>query len=111
MVTINKRGLTDLGYRLFLDRYALKDGTRESLAEDDVVLYRPDPVNPKKEVWRVKAVDNGSIELFAGLDSSETLLVPKEHVDKPLELDPKQMWERAAKWASLAEEPDKQVYY
>lgn len=114
MLTVDKRGLTDLGYRLFLDRYALKDGTRESLAEGDVVLYRPDLMNAKKEIGQVKQFDNGSVHIYEDLDWADkvtrpVIVVPKEHVDKPLELDPREMWERAAKWVSLAEEPDKRA--
>lgn len=94
---MDKRGLTDLGYLLFLDRYALKDGKRESLVVGDTVLLK---VDNQKVIGTVTSMDpSNAIVDVDGRDWH----VPIETLDKPLELDPKQMWQRVARAVAEAE--------
>lgn len=94
-----KNPLHDLGYKIFLDRYAQKDMTRATLAEGDTVIVVVDPRTGQREVGTITRFDlpHVTVELKAG-DVIETVA---ERVDKPLETDPAQMLDRVA--AGIAE--------
>jgi ribonucleoside-diphosphate reductase alpha chain len=94
-----KNALHDLGYKIFLDRYAQKDMTRATLAEGDTVIVVVDPRTGQREVGTITRLDlpQVAVELKAG-DVIETVA---ERVDKPLETDPAQMLDRVA--AGIAE--------
>ncbi|MEL6406762.1 MAG: LAGLIDADG family homing endonuclease [Chloroflexota bacterium] len=87
--------LHDLGYKIFLDRYAQKDMTRETLAVGDTVIVVVDGSTGQREVGTVTAINlpNVTIKLKAG-DIVERDI---ENVDKPLETDPSQMMDRVAR--------------
>ena len=90
-----RNALHDLGYKIFLDRYALKDMSRESLAVGDTVIVVVNGKTGQREVGTVTAYDHPSvtIELLDG----EVVTRDIENVDKPLETDPTQMHERVAR--------------
>ncbi|MEL6527905.1 MAG: ribonucleoside-diphosphate reductase, adenosylcobalamin-dependent, partial [Chloroflexota bacterium] len=87
--------LHDLGYKIFLDRYAQKDMTRETLSVGDTVIVVVDGSTGQREVGTVTAINlpNVTIKLKAG-DIVERDI---ENVDKPLETDPAQMMDRVAR--------------
>jgi adenosylcobalamin-dependent ribonucleoside-diphosphate reductase len=91
--------LHDLGYKIFLDRYAQKDMTRSTLAVGDIVIVVVDPQSGQREVGKIAALDapKVTVELLNG----ESMTTDIERIDKPLETLPEQMMERVA--AGIAE--------
>lgn len=86
--------LHELGYKIFLDRYAQKDMTRQTLAVGDTVIVVVDSKTGQREIGTVKAIKlpKVTIELLDG----DVVERDVEHVDKPLETDPGQMMDRVA---------------
>jgi ribonucleoside-diphosphate reductase alpha chain len=86
--------LHELGYKIFLDRYAQKDMKRSTLAVGDTVIVVVNAATGQREIGKVKALDlpNVTIELLDG----EVVRRDLENVDKPLETDPAQMMARVA---------------
>jgi len=93
--------LHDLGYKIFLDRYAQKDMTRNTLAVGDTVIVVVNSQTGQREVGQIKAIDMPTItiELLDG----EVVERDIEHVDKPLETEPEQMMDRVASGVSQVE--------
>lgn len=93
--------LHDLGYKIFLDRYAQKDMTRATLTVGDTVIVVVNPQTGQREVGKVTAIDlpKVTIELLDG----EVVERDIENVDKPLETDPAQMMERVARGVAEVE--------
>ncbi len=91
---MKKNALHELGYKIFLDRYAQKDMTRSTLAVGDTVIVVVDSKTGQREIGHIKALDlpQVTIELLDG----EVVTRDVEHVDKPLETDPGQMMDRVA---------------
>ena len=91
--------LHELGYKIFLDRYAQKDMTRESLTVGDTVIVVVNGDTGQREIGHVTALDlpNVTIELLDG----EMVERDIENVDKPIEVEPEQMMRRVA--AGIAE--------
>lgn len=100
-----RNALHDLGYKIFLDRYAQKDMTRESLAVGDTVIVVVDSMTGQREVGKVTELKRSTvtIELLHG----ETVTRDIEHVDKPLEIEPEQMMDRVAAGIAEVEKTDK----
>lgn len=99
--------LNGLGEKIFLDRYAVKDMTRASLAVNDTVVALVDSKTNQREVGVVTELTppNVTVELRDG----STMIVPIEHVDKPLETHPSQMMDRVARGiASVERTPELQ---
>lgn len=107
---INTYGLTDLGYKIFLDRYALKDLDRSSLQVGDTViavLNDTKDMNGKREVSIITSInkdDTATILTQAGTK----LTIRTEYLDKPLEINPTQLHQRVAKGVASVETGDKQ---
>lgn len=98
--------LHDLGYKIFLDRYAQKDMTRSTLAVGDTVIVVVDSKTGQREVGKVTALNlpQVHIQLLDGTDVSRDI----ENVDKPLETDPAQMMQRVASGiAAVEKSPEK----
>jgi ribonucleoside-diphosphate reductase alpha chain len=89
-----KNQLHDLGYKIFLDRYAQKDMTRKTLAVGDRVIVVVDSKTGQREVGTVTAMalPKVTVQLLDG----EIVERDVEHIDKPLETDPGQMMDRVA---------------
>jgi adenosylcobalamin-dependent ribonucleoside-diphosphate reductase len=96
-----KNQLHDLGYKIFLDRYAQKDMTRSTLAVGDTVIVVVDSKTGQREIGTVRTLNlpEVTIELLDG----EIVKRDLEHVDKPLETDPGQMMDRVAAGIAAAE--------
>ena len=99
--------LNELGYKIFLDRYALKDGTRASLAVGDVVVVVINEQTGQREIGKVVSIQlpKVTVELLEGERVERDL----EHVDKPLETRPEEMMDRVA-WgvAQIELDPEQQ---
>ncbi len=99
--------LHDLGYKIFLDRYAQKDMTRSSLAVGDTVIVVVNAKTGQREIGKVIALDlpQVTVKLLAG----EAVVRDLEHVDKPIETQPEQMMTRVARGvAAIEANPAKQ---
>jgi ribonucleotide reductase alpha subunit len=97
--------LHELGYKIFLDRYALKDVTRKTLKVGDTVIVVVNPQTGQREVGKVTALalPKVTVELLDGEVTERDI----EHVDKPLETDPTQMMARVAKGIAEVEKNTK----
>ncbi len=100
--------LHELGYKIFLDRYALKDMKRQTLAVGDTVIVVVDSKTGQREVGEVTALALPKITVRL-LDGTE-LTRDIEHIDKPVETRPEQMMDRVARGIAQAEKsPEKQA--
>jgi len=99
--------LNDLGEKIFLDRYALKDGKKESVTVGDLVIVAVNLETGQRELGTVTALNDktATIELRDGDVVERTL----EHIDKPLETRPEQMLDRVARGLADMELPAKQA--
>lgn len=77
--------LHDLGYKIFLDRYAQKDMTRETLAVGDIVIVVVNSQTGQREIGKVTAIDLPKVTVK--LNDGEVVERDIENVDKPLETD------------------------
>jgi ribonucleotide reductase alpha subunit/predicted RNA-binding Zn-ribbon protein involved in translation (DUF1610 family) len=86
--------LHELGYKIFLDRYAQKDMTRKTLAVGDTVIVVIDSKTGQREIGTVTemALPKVTVKLRDG----EMVVREVENVDKPLETEPEQMMDRVA---------------
>ncbi len=100
-----KNTLNDLGYKIFLDRYAVKDMTRSTLKVGDRVIVLVNPATGQREVGTVTAMalPNVTVELLDGTVTERTI----EQVDKPLETEPGQMLDRVARGLASVEKTAK----
>jgi len=101
-------GLGPLGYKIFLDRYALKDMTKKSIAPGDTVVVVIDKKTGQREIGTVTARNDSTVvvELRDGGSIQQAI----EHVDKPLETHPAQMVARVARGiAEIETSTDKQA--
>ena len=99
--------LHELGYKIFLDRYAQKDMTRSTLAIGDRVIVVINAKTGQREIGTVSAIDlpRVTVELLDG----EQVVRDLEHVDKPIETEPAQMMDRVAFGVAATEvDPAKQ---
>lgn len=101
--------LSDIGYRIFLDRYAKKDIRRESMLEGSIVLACVDPQRGHREVGRIveRRGDDVVVE-FGENGTSRRVNFSYERLDRPIELDPREMHDRvASSVASVEAERDR----
>ncbi len=98
--------LNGLGEKIFLDRYALKDMTRASLAVGDVVVVLVDPRTNQREIGVVTTLAPPKVDVE--LRDGTTMSVPVEHVDKPIETHPSQMMDRVARGVAAVERTPEQ---
>ena len=97
--------LHDLGYKIFLDRYAQKDMTRETLAVDDTVIVVVNQDTGQREVGTVTKIELPTVTVK--LKDGDTVERDIENVDKPLETDPGQMMDRVARGVAETEKNKK----
>lgn len=98
--------LTDLGEKIFFDRYALKDMQKTTIAVGDTVIVCIDQKSRQREVGNVVRIDNQNV--YIALRDGTTTVQPMESVDKPLELIPEHMMARVARGLASVESEDKQ---
>ncbi|MBC7812009.1 MAG: adenosylcobalamin-dependent ribonucleoside-diphosphate reductase, partial [Burkholderiales bacterium] len=99
--TTKRNALHELGYKIFLDRYAQKDMTRSTLAVGDTVIVVVDSATGQREIGAITALElpQVTVKLLDG----EVVTRDVEHVDKPLETEPEQMMARVAEGIAQAE--------
>lgn len=94
--------LSDVGYKIFLDRYAQKDPKKETLAPSDMVVVC---VNPKESHQREVGIflrrkerqkDGERVEVGVVSIAGEEYEVPMDYIDKPIEVWPEQVMGRVA---------------
>src|SRR3712207_794971 len=103
-----RAALNELGEKIFLDRYALKDMTKQSLAVGDTVIVCVDQKTRQREIGTVLGLSKGrvTVELRDGTTTEQSI----DDVDKPLETDPAQMMDRVARGiAAIETSSDKQT--
>ena len=104
---VESNELSPLGEKIFLDRYALKDGKKESLKAGDTVVAVVDPKTGQREIGSVKTV-NGQ-QVTVALRDGEEVERALEHVDKPIETTVEEMMDRVARGAAVVEStPERQ---
>ncbi len=105
----SKNALSELGEKIFLDRYAVKDIKRETLAVGDTVVVLVNPKTGQREIGTIESVDRQSREVSVRMRDGNLEYRTIEHVDKPLELQPEQMFDRIARHiASVEKTKEKQ---
>jgi ribonucleoside-diphosphate reductase alpha chain len=106
--TVN--GLSELGEKIFLDRYAVKDVKRETLAVGDTVVVLVNPKTGQREIGTIESINRETREVSVRMRGGELEYRAIEHVDKPLELVPEAMFDRIAKHiASVEKTAEKQT--
>jgi ribonucleoside-diphosphate reductase alpha chain len=98
-----KNALSELGEKIFLDRYAVKDIKRETLAVGDTVVVLVNPKTGQREIGVIEKIDLPTKEVSVRMRDGQLEYRTIEHVDKPLELMPEQMFDRIAKHISSVE--------
>ncbi len=93
--------LHELGYKIFLDRYAQKDMSRRSLGVGDTVIVVVNAKTGQREIGEVRALDLPRVSVK--LRDGETVTRDLEHVDKPIETQPWQMMDRVARGVAQTE--------
>src|SRR5690348_16998468 len=101
--TRTKNALAELGEKIFLDRYAIKDAKKETLAAGDVVVVCVNLKTGQREIGVVERLDRDAHEVVVKLRDGTLETRAIEHVDKPLETVPEQMFERIAKHIASVE--------
>lgn len=107
VAAIENNQLTELGQKIFLDRYALKDTTKRTLAPGDMVIVCVDAKSGQREIGLVVAMDEtaagGAGRVTVELRDGNKIECLSEHVSKPIETDPEQMMERVARGIAAVE--------
>lgn len=99
--------LGELGEKIFLDRYAVKDIKKETLAEGDTVLACVNLKTGQREVGVLEKLDREIGQVTIRFRGGEVETRSIDHLDKPLETAPEQMFERVAKHiASVENSPE-----
>ena len=99
--------LTELGQKIFLDRYALKDMSKRTLSTGDMVIVCTDAKTGQREIGVVTEMDEtaaaGAERVTVELRDGTRIECLSEHVSKPIETDPEQMMERVARGIAAVE--------
>jgi ribonucleoside-diphosphate reductase alpha chain len=106
--TINPDATTlhPLGEKIFLDRYALKDGKKETVSVGDAVIVAVNLETGQREIGDIVKLDGNNVTIK--LRDGEVVERTIEHIDKPLETHPSQMLDRVAWGLAQIETPEKQ---
>lgn len=108
--TRTKNALAELGEKIFLDRYAIKDAKKETLGLGDTVVVCVNLKTGQREIGVAEELDMVNRQVSVRLRDGSLEVRAIEHVDKPLETVPEQMFERIARHiASVEKTPEKQL--
>ncbi len=99
--------LHPLGEKIFLDRYALKDGKKESVAVGDTVIVAVNLETGQREIGTITNLNGKAVTIE--LRDGEIVERAREHIDKPLETHPNQMLDRVARGMAMIERPEEQA--
>ncbi len=98
--------LTPLGRKIFLDRYAQKDGKKDTLKVGDLVVVVSNALTGQREIGNVVSIHKD--DLSVKLEDGTVVEATRETVDKPIETNPGEMLARVAKGMSLQEPKEDQ---
>ena len=101
--TRKTNALAELGEKIFLDRYAIKDAKKETLAVGDTVVVCVNLKTGQREIGTVERLDQAAREVAVKLRDGTIETRAIEHVDKPIETVPEQMFERIAEHIASVE--------
>ena len=104
--TRTKNALSELGEKIFLDRYAVKDVKRTTLAVGDLAVVLVNPKTGQREIGVIEKLDLDSKEVVVRMRDNTLETRAIEHIDKPLETRPEQMFERIAKHIASVEKTE-----
>lgn len=108
--TRTKNALSDLGEKIFLDRYAMKDAKKETLAVGDTVIVCTNLKTGQREIGTVETFDRATRDVGVRLRDGAIEVRSIENVDKPTETVPEQMFARIARHvASVEKTPELQT--
>ncbi|MBI4185602.1 adenosylcobalamin-dependent ribonucleoside-diphosphate reductase [Candidatus Berkelbacteria bacterium] len=102
--TINP--LNEIGYKIFLDRYAVKDRRKGAIKLGHTVVVCTNLETSQREVGTVTHIDGDQMTVKLRVDGSEVVRTD-EHIDLPAETDPAQMHARLAKGMAAVEKTPK----
>ncbi|MBX5476360.1 MAG: adenosylcobalamin-dependent ribonucleoside-diphosphate reductase, partial [Clostridia bacterium] len=99
---------TELSWKIFIDRYTIKDQSRQfQPGELAVVQTNDDPKWPRKELGRVLKVDEAEdrveLELLTGADKGRRIVRRRRECDRPVETSLRQVAERIARGLAAVE--------
>lgn len=106
MQTRTKNALSELGEKIFLDRYAVKDVKRDTLAVGDLAVVLVNPKTGQREIGVIETLDLEKKEVDVRMRDGQLEHRAIEHIDKPLETVPEQMFERIAKHIASVEKTE-----
>ena len=69
-------GLSELGEKIFLDRYAVKDVKRETLAVGDTVVVLVNPKTGQREIGTIENVNHETREVSVRMRGGEVNIAP-----------------------------------
>ena len=104
--TRTKNALSELGEKIFLDRYAVKDMKRETLAVGDTAVVLVNPKTGQREIGVIENIDLVTKEVSVRMRNGDLEMRAIEHIDKPLETVPEQMFDRIAKHIASVEKTE-----
>ncbi len=96
--------LNELGEKIFLDRYALKDIRKDRLEPGDLVVVCVNTDTGQREIGSVKEIEGRDVAVV--LADGECITRSVEHVDRPVETHPDQMQARVARGIASVESED-----
>ncbi|MCQ3973347.1 MAG: adenosylcobalamin-dependent ribonucleoside-diphosphate reductase [Anaerolineae bacterium] len=105
--TLASSALHPLGEKIFLDRYALKDGKKETVQVGDTVIVAVNLETGQREIGQVTALKGKQVTIQ--LRDGETVERALEQIDKPLETHPAHMLDRVARGLAEVEKAEKQT--
>lgn len=107
--------LNELGQKIFLDRYAMKDMRKRTLSVGDMVIVCIDAKTGQREIGVVGAMDEtaagGAGRVTVELRDGIQIECLSEHVSKPIETQPEQMMERVARGIAAVEAEHADEWY
>lgn len=111
----NRNDLNELGQKIFLDRYAMKDMKKRTLGVGDLVIVCVDDKTGQREIGTITEFDEkaaGSVgRVKVELKDGSSVERLTEHISKPIETSPEQMMERVARGIAAIEGPNADEWY
>jgi ribonucleoside-diphosphate reductase alpha chain len=99
--------LSELGEKIFLDRYALKDMGKSALEVGDLVIVCTDESTGQREIGTVASITPAAgatpEKVSVDLRNGGAVEVLREHIARPIETEPKQMMDRIARGIAAVE--------
>lgn len=96
--------LYSLGYKIFLDRYALKDGAKQTLAQGDMVIVCTNTETGHREIGQVLSFDRIQKKVRVKIKNVDEIIERHiDQIDKPLESRPSEMLDRVARGIAAVE--------